>query len=63
MEPIRQSSTSKLDESVADPNRPAQYIAGLTDFLVQDHFEKTGVFSKDKQNLFKHWKYRVSANH
>lgn len=52
-------NSHKLDESVKAPGRPPQRIKGLTQFLVDLHYKKFGVYTKSK--LFEFWKEHVSV--
>jgi hypothetical protein len=52
-------NSNKLDESVRAPGRPPQRIKGLTQYLVDLHYKKTGVYTKAR--LFEFWKEHVSV--
>jgi hypothetical protein len=45
---------------VKAPNRPPVRIEGLTEFLVENHYKRFGVYSKVEPELFKYWKEYVS---
>jgi hypothetical protein len=44
-----------IDDSVRDPSRPAQYVSGLTDFLVDEYYRKFGIYTNDDTELYKLW--------
>ena len=48
-----------MDESVKAPGRPPQRVKGLTDYLVDLHYKKFGIYTK--QGLFEFWKEYVSV--
>ncbi len=52
--------SKNLEDSVKAPNRPPVRIDGLTEFLVESHYKKFGVYSKVEPELFKYWKDHIS---
>lgn len=54
-------ASHKLEDSIKAPHRPPQRVAGLTQFLIESHYKKIGVFTKNEQELFKFWKDYVSV--
>jgi hypothetical protein len=52
-------NSNKLDESVKAPGRPPQRVKGLTQYLVDLHYKKYGVYTKT--GLFEFWKEHVSV--
>lgn len=54
------SGSHKLEDSVKASGRPPQRIAGLTQYLVDQHYKKIGVFTKNEHELFKFWKDYIS---
>jgi hypothetical protein len=58
------SANSKLlEESVKSSHRPPINVPGLTEYLVQSHYKRYGVFSKNETELFKYWKEHISIDH
>ena len=57
------NSKNNLEESLRAPGRPPKRIEELTNFLVESHYKKFGVYSKVEGELFKYWKEHVSAGY
>jgi hypothetical protein len=53
-------NSKNLEDSVKAPNRPPVRIDGLTEFLVENHYKRFGVYSKVEPELFKYWKEYIS---
>ncbi len=53
-------NSKNLEDSVKAPNRPPVRIEGLTEFLVESHYKRFGVYSKVEPELFKYWKDYIS---
>ena len=53
-------NSKNLEDSVKAPNRPPVRIEGLTEFLVESHYKKFGVYSKVEPEMFKYWKDHIS---
>ena len=54
-------SNNMLEESIAEPGRPPQHIAGLTDFLTEEYFKKYGIYTTEAAALQGFWRDNVSA--
>ena len=57
----RGSVGNTLEESLRDPSRPPQKIEGLTDFLIDEHRKRIGIYCEDSKKLFNFWKNYVIA--
>jgi hypothetical protein len=53
-------NSNRLEDSVKAPGRPPIRIENLTQFLIEQHFSRIGVFTKSHNELFKFWKGYVS---
>ena len=56
-----------MEDSLAHPNRKAEHIPGLTDFLRKEYFRKNGVYCNGSANelmlLSDLWKFHISERH
>ena len=49
-----------MEESLR-PDRPLQYVSGLTDFLIEEYHKRLGIYTQDASLLCKFWKDYVSV--
>jgi hypothetical protein len=54
-------ASNRLEDSIKAPNRPPVRVAGLTTYLVDSHYKKIGVYTKNSEELFRFWKDYVSV--
>ena len=57
------NSKNNLEESLRAPGRPPKRIEELTNFLVESHYKKFGVYSKIEVELLKYWREHISAGY
>ena len=54
--------SNDIDRSVRDPDRPVEYVSGLTDFLIDEYFRRYGIYSSDDKQLLNFWRENIQAN-